>query len=1414
MRTRIKQKPDSRTRQRQEVNRYIKLESKIKVGEKWYAIDQDWFTRFNETEDILDAVDNSSIWDEETEGLRSSAAENSDYILLPRAAYKCIEVWFKVAPVLEFEVKLNAQDKAVIDLFPARFKIEVVEINPEEKEDMSNISSEEADDNAKRKVDNPEKEEEIPQKDVKQNKQEEDEEKTDMKEDAGLNELEEKEDNFKSEGEEGESDKEESDKNKPKTILLKASRYDKLGKLKGLVARELNVRVRQLQIFIRNPADEDKKLVDVDSLPEEDKKKQMIDILPKVGETVYEIRCLKTILDENALGAEFQFTPEDPQVGQFVDAYLTSKKAWVEARIIEVIGAKKKIETQHEDKSTKKGKTKSSDVKVRVHFLSFDNKLDKVYKVDSDSVDIAYARVPDWRNQIKKGTKVEVHKSIHGFNKEWCEGIVTVIDRRGLTDLRSLYAKQISKTKGESKEKGLLKKFRKMLGKKKGKNKKQKSAGTEKASKQRSDSVDSNSLMISDRGLVKVEVTNKEPMSYYQRLPPKSCIVDLGSESIAMESTHLQKKKTPQRNNYFGLSDVKKKPEIEGVVGLRNLGNTCYMNSTLQCLLATAPITEYFLSGEHKNDINRKNRMGSGGKLADAYAGLVKRYFSGSYSVLRPHNFKSVIGSCLPQFAGIRQHDSQEFLTELLDGLKEDLNKVLVKPNTEIPEPEGRSDAEMFKICWDIFESRNKSIFIDHLFGMTKSHLICPSPGCKKEAKKYEAYNNLPLHIPEKQERDFKILFISIHPRLVKVEIDSKTKKETHTVVTKRTSEDEDLRETRYIWFSYTAQHRLFGTKMTFEIADKMGVPRTQVASFMFENNKTDKEIHLPAGEMMLYARLHIRKMFVVYELEPFQDVSFVERCNKKKLQVIMTHLDSYAVKDQGKSSVNKAPKKIDTPNESDPEKSHKKDVKDESNEKGKPGKETSDNVEEPIEKIKPKAVADKDAKPNEENSLPQKTAKISEVSSDEEDIVNKESADKVKTEESPEKKQSQDETKEPVTNESDGKKEKSLKSIHKDNEKQNTKAPKEEGLDKKSSRSTNNVDEEKKDADKAKNKKEAKKSEVDTDDNLEFSIVYKKSTYVYGKRLKPDEYLHLNEKRIAKMTHKDIYIIVWKRCKYMFRLEKLKDNRGYGAESHTVNDEELVFAEKYLKIKYASKEIKLTSDKPFEVSWSRRGETYLNTITVDVLNPGAKDFHKTVKTDPPNVYLYSNKTYKELSKGLNAPFVALDESARTASESEDAIDIYQCFDAFSKSEVLSEMDAWYCNKCKEHVRATKKMNIYCTGDILIIMLKRFSQVSSFQRRKLENLVNFPITDLDLTDYIEGDQCKKFDLYAVSYHIGGLHGGHYTAKVKVNDNWYDFNDSSVSKTTPEEVVNSKAYVLFYKRKDTTVKSKAGKKATK
>jgi len=147
------------------------------------------------------------------------------------------------------------------------------------------------------------------------------------------------------------------------------------------------------------------------------------------------------------------------------------------------------------------------------------------------------------------------------------------------------------------------------------------------------------------------------------------------------------------------------------------------------------------------------------------------------------------------------------------------------------------------------------------------------------------------------------------------------------------------------------------------------------------------------------------------------------------------------------------------------------------------------------------------------------------------------------------------------------------------------------------------------------------------------------------------------------------------------------------------------------------------------------------------------------------------------------------------------SVSLDDCFKNFMKYEKLEPQNEWYCSQCKTHQRATKKMEIYKSPPILILHLKRFTN-----NNKLGILVDYPIKDLDLTDYIKNNDnstSKKYDLFAVSNHYGGMGGGHYVAYAQnyFNKKWYKFDDSHVQEIDESNVVKDSGYVLFYRRQD-------------
>ena len=174
------------------------------------------------------------------------------------------------------------------------------------------------------------------------------------------------------------------------------------------------------------------------------------------------------------------------------------------------------------------------------------------------------------------------------------------------------------------------------------------------------------------------------------------------------------------------------------------------MNSALQCLAHTQELTDYFLSnpfanfpsevltltkdGVFEEELNRDNPLGMGGAIAEAFGALLQRIWStNGPSPYSPREFKSQLQRFAPQFSGYQQHDSQELVAFLLDGLHEDLNRVLKKPYVEKPDWEGGGDLELVNLArksWEGYMMRNDSVIVDLFQGQYQSTLVCPE--CKK----------------------------------------------------------------------------------------------------------------------------------------------------------------------------------------------------------------------------------------------------------------------------------------------------------------------------------------------------------------------------------------------------------------------------------------------------------------------------------------------------------------------------------------------------------------------------------------------------------------------------------------------------------------------------------------------------------
>ena len=783
-----------------------------------------------------------------------------------------------------------------------------------------------------------------------------------------------------------------------------------------------------------------------------------------------------------------------------------------------------------------------------------------------------------------------------------------------------------------------------------------------------------------------------------------------------------------------------------GIVGLNNLGNTCYMNTGLQCLSNCELLTKYILGKYYEKDINKNNPIGSQGEIIGKYALVINHLWYGNNDIISPIQFKQAFGKVYQAFNDYRQQDTQEFISYLLDSLHEDLNKVINKPYIQTKDlPDNLKDEEIFNIKKNLYLCRNQSFIADLIYGFYKSTVFCPNENCKNISKSFEPFSMITLSLVNEVE-------------LRKIE---EFKEERNKNL--------GIKEVyiTFIPFKINFKPLYFNIKIKKDI---------DVLTFK-------KKIEIVTG--------YSHNSFEIYKLKnneyiPIKDdVNNLEDFLKGENRIYLFQIPPYVF--------GKANDFFDKIHEKLVENMDKLYLEEEKFEGNDLYKDYDDN--------------NKEEKKEEEKKEEEKNDEILNGNEMNIDINRNNNVNNIDN----------------INNNSP-------------NEESNSKS---ETL-----KSTKNED----------------NDDVEMDDqtwkekNIDKTEWIRAELYNYTYTLTPDENKQKNEERIARSriiylnknwSNADIYECLMKILDGARNdMNEIKQMWFQDLQNITINlDQEIKNKENdnnnnfFIRFdELNTQPLMLQYLKYYNINDDIKTKEENHDNSVVIYDPNEhwikkifEEFLKNKDNKPEDLDILFKLTWKpvfasDYKEGIEPIVIEksekLEELLKGKIEQEyfeknnlnkneiintnnngnkkNKLNLEVLLTNFNQVEKLSKNNEWYCPKCKNHQLADKKMEIYSISEVVIIHLKRFRN-----NRKIENLVDFPIDNLDLTKFLPNQNEKYiYDLFAVANHVGGLHGGHYFAYCKnyKNGEWYEFNDSHVDKIDKDKIVTENAYVLFYSRK--------------
>jgi ubiquitin carboxyl-terminal hydrolase 8 len=191
-------------------------------------------------------------------------------------------------------------------------------------------------------------------------------------------------------------------------------------------------------------------------------------------------------------------------------------------------------------------------------------------------------------------------------------------------------------------------------------------------------------------------------------------------------------------------------------IGLKNIGNTCFMNAILQCLLHTKMFSSFFLGRSYAEAIHGKTEC----NVAKAFCKLVEETQTlQANRHLSPSYIKQSIELRISRFQGNDQHDCHDLMLSLLNCIHEDLNQA--KDKTQCPittyrfgfdfrDGDGSNISVTAAEAWEQFKVRNDSIVVDTFQGQFLSRVTCSE--CNLTSVRFDPYHSLQIPISDSDD--------------------------------------------------------------------------------------------------------------------------------------------------------------------------------------------------------------------------------------------------------------------------------------------------------------------------------------------------------------------------------------------------------------------------------------------------------------------------------------------------------------------------------------------------------------------------------------------------------------------------------------------------------------------------------------